>query len=126
MGAVGISSVVEPTTVGTVRLIDIPADVVATMCRNTPYFSPMTIKAGTYKGQDKDISTFSSPNIIAVHEKLDDDLVYAMTRELLTHKGDLEAVAAVMKAMRADSVSQIKIPLHPGALRYYRELGLAK
>ncbi len=126
MGAVGISSVVEPTTVGTVRLIDIPADVVATMCRNTPYFSPMTIKAGTYKGQDKDISTFSSPNIIAVHEKLDDDLVYAMTKELLTHKGDLEAVAAVMKAMRADSVSQIKIPLHPGALRYYRELGLAK
>ena len=126
MGAIGISSVVEPTTIGTVKVISIPEDVIKAMCAQTPYFSPAVIKAGTYKGQDADVMTFSSPNIIAVHEKLDDDLVYAMTKELLTHKGDLQTVAAVMKAMQADNVNQIKIPLHPGAERYYRELGLRK
>lgn len=124
MGAIGISSVVEPTTIGTVKIISIPKEVVAAMCANTPYFSPAIIKAGTYKGQDADIETFSSPNIIAVHEKLADDLVYEMTKQLLTHKSDLEAVAAVMKAMRAEGVDQIKIPLHPGAEKYYKELGL--
>ena len=126
MGAIGISSVVEPTTVGTVKIISIPADVIKAMCAKTPYFSPAVIKAGTYKGQEEDIATFSSPNIIAVHEKLDDGLVYEMTKQLLTHGSDLEAVAAVMKAMRAESVDQIRIPLHPGAERYYKELGILK
>lgn len=92
MGAIGISSVVEPTTIGTVKIISIPKHVIDAMCAKTPYFSPAVIKAGTYKGQGEDITTFSSPNIIAVHEKLDDGLVYEMTKQLLTHKSDLEAV----------------------------------
>ena len=126
MGAIGISSVVEPTTIGTVKLISIPKEAIDAMCAQSPYFSPAVIKAGTYKGQDSEITTFSSPNIIAVHEKLDDGLVYEMTKQLLTHKSDLEAVAAVMKAMQAESVGQIKIPLHPGAEKYYKELGISK
>ncbi len=126
MGALGISSVTEPTTVGTVRLIGIPREVVDAMCAQTAYFSPAVIPAGTYKGQDEEILTFSSPNIIAVHEKLDNDLVYNMTKQLLTHKADLVNVAAVMKAMSAENVDQIKIPLHPGAERYYKELGILK
>lgn len=126
MGAIGIASVVEPTTVGTVKIISLPKEAIDAVRAKTPYFSEAVIKAGTYKGQDKDIVTLSSPNIIAVHEKLGDDLVYNMTRQLLTHKGDLQAVAAVMKAMQAESVDQIKIPLHPGAAKYYKELGLIK
>jgi len=126
MGALGISSVTEPTTVGTVKIISIPKEVIEAMCKATPYFSPATIKAGTYKGQDKDVATFSSPNIIAVHEKMPDELVYNMTKQLFAHKSDLEAVAAVMKAMQAESVGQIRIPLHPGAEKYYKELGLLK
>ena len=126
VGAIGISSVVEPTTVGTVKIISIPKKVIEAMCAGTPYFSPAVIKAGTYKGQDEDIATFSSPNIIAVHEKMDAGLVYEMTKQLLQHKDDLVAVAAVMKAMQAESVGQIRIPLHPGAERYYKELGFLK
>lgn len=126
MGAIGISSVVEPTTVGTVELISIPSEAVEKMCAETLYFSPYTIKAGTYKGQDKELTTFSSPNIIAVHKKLDNDTVYQMTRQLFENKGDLVAVAAVMKAMQPENVTQIKIPLHPGAERFYKEKGLLK
>jgi TRAP transporter TAXI family solute receptor len=126
MGAIGISSVVEPTTVGTVKIISLPRQVVEAMCAQSPYFSPAVIPAGTYKGQDEEIATFSSPNIIAVHEKMNADLVYEMTKQLLAHKSDLEAVAAVMAAMKAESVDQIRIPLHPGAERYFKELGLLK
>lgn len=126
MGAIGISSVTEPTTTGTVKLISLPEKVIKAMCADRPYFSPATIPAGTYKGQTEAIHTFQSPNIIAVTEKLGDDLVYNMTKELFTHKSDLVNVAKVMEAMKADEVSQIKIPLHPGAERYYREIGVLK
>lgn len=126
MGALGISSVTEPTTTGTVKLISLPENVIKAMCKETPYFSPAIIPAGTYKGQTEPIHTFSSPNIIAVTEKLGDDLVYQMTKEVFAHKADLENVARVMKSMNAEAVDQIKIPLHPGAERYYREIGVLK
>lgn len=126
MGALGISSVTEPTTTGTVKLLSLPENVIKTMCEERPYFSPATIPAGTYKGQTEPVHTFQSPNIIAVSEKLDADLVYNMTKELFAHKADLVNVAKVMEAMKADEVGQIKIPLHPGAERYYREIGVLK
>lgn len=126
MGALGISSVTEPTTKGDVKLISLPEDVVKKICEEVPYFSPATIPANTYKGQTEPIHTFQSPNIIAVTEKLGDDLVYQMTKEIFTHKSDLENVAKVMSAMSANEVGQIKIPLHPGAERYYKEIGVLK
>ena len=70
------------------------------------------------------MSTLSIPNIVAVHEKLSPDLVYHMTRLLFEHKKDLVAVAASMESMKAENVAQIKIPLHPGAEKYYREQGI--
>lgn len=126
MGALGISSVTEPTTTGTVKLISLPESAIKAMCASRPYFSPATIPAGTYKGQTEPIYTFQSPNIIAVTEKLPDDLVYNMTKELFANKQDLVNVAKVMEAMKPDEVGQIRIPLHPGAERYYREIGVLK
>ena len=126
VGAIGISSVTEPTTIGTVYLIDIDPEIVAKMCGSTPYFTPFTIAAGTYKGQDKDITTFSSPNIIAVKDTVKADVVYSMTKALFANKADLVAVKATMNAMAPEAVNQIKIPLHPGAEKYYRELDLIK
>lgn len=112
MGALGISSVTEPTTTGTVKLISLPEEVIKKICEEVPYFSPATIPAKTYKGQTEPIHTLQSPNIMAVTEKLSDDLVYQMTKEIFTHKSDLENVAKVMSAMSANEVGQIKIPLH--------------
>lgn len=126
IGAIGIASALETTTLGTAHLITIPGEIISRMCRETPYFSPLTIPAGTYRGQTEDIHTFSSPNVIAVHEKLDDDLVYEMTRTLFADKADLVAVSARMSAMNPGAIKTTGIPIHPGALRYYRELGILK
>lgn len=126
IGAIGIASAMETTTLGTARLVSIPQDVVAAICKETPYFSPLTIPAGTYKNQPEPIGTFSSPNILAVHEKLDDELVYGMTRALFEHKEDLVAVSARMSAMSPEPITQVGIPVHPGAVRYYKEIGVMK
>lgn len=126
MGAIGISSVSAPMESGKVKLISLPEDVVREMCAQKPYFSPATIPAGTYRGQTAAIHTFQSPNIIAVLDSLGDELVYNMTKELFLHKPELVNVAKVMEAMRPEGASQIRIPLHPGAEKYYREIGVLK
>lgn len=126
VGAVGIASVVEPMTLGIVNLIDVSDDLVAKMIKQTPYFAKMTIKAGSYKGQTKDIHTFSSPNILAVNEKVDENTAYLMTKTLFENKASLVTISARMTAMDPTSVKDIRIPLHPGAAKYYKEKGLIK
>ncbi len=126
VGAIGISSVVEPMTLGIVELIDVPEAVVKKMIETTPYFAPLTIPAGSYKGQTRDVNTFSSPNILAVNESLDEKTVYEMTKALFQHKNDLVVISARMASMDPKYVKDIKIPLHPGAMKYYREIGLIK
>lgn len=126
IGAIGIASVIETTTLGIVEIIDIPEDIVKKICEETPYFAPLTLAAGTYKGQDKPVKTFCSPNILAVHEKVDAELVYRMTKTLFENKADLISVSARMDSMKPEAVSTVRIPLHPGAERYYKELGLIR
>jgi len=126
MGALGQAGVVEATTLGVAYLIDIPDEVIKKAVSQYPYWFPFTIPAGTYKGQEEPIKTYAGPNIIAVHEKLPEDLVYQMTKALFEHKEDLVAVTPQMEHMVPENVEQIVIPLHPGAERYYKEIGVLK
>lgn len=123
LGSRGIANVVEMTTLGTAEIVSLDADIIKSVSDSAPYFNPHTLPAGSYKKQDSPIETLSIPNILAVHEKLSPDLVYAMTKLLFEHKADLVAVAAAMEDMKAEYIGHIKIPLHPGAERYYREQG---
>lgn len=126
VGAIGISSVVEPMTLGICELIDVPDDVVEKMIKATPYYAPLTIPAGSYSGQTADVKTFSSPNILAVDQKMDEASVYLMTKALFEHKNDLVTISARMSMMDPAFVKNIKIPLHPGAEKYYKEIGVIK
>ncbi|MDR1395396.1 MAG: TAXI family TRAP transporter solute-binding subunit [Deltaproteobacteria bacterium] len=126
VGALGIASVVETATLDLADIIPLEPEIIAKVTASVPYFSPYTIAPGSYKGQDQAVATFSSPNILAVHEKVDADLVYNMTKALFDKKTDLVTVAKAMEGMRAEDIALIKIPLHPGAEKYYRELGLVK
>lgn len=126
VGAVGIASVVEPMTLGIVDLISVPNSVVKKMIKGTPYFAPLTIPAGSYKGQTEAVKTFSSPNILAVNSNLDEKTVYEMTKALFKDKKDLIVISARMAAMEPQQIKNIRIPIHPGALKYYKEIGAAK
>lgn len=126
MGSQGIASVLEMTTLGTAEIRDLDADIITAVSAAAPYVTPYTLAPGSYQTQNNPIQTLSVPNIVAVHEKLSSDLVYTMVRLLFERKADLVAVAAAMKDMKAEDVEKIRIPIHPGAERYYRERGLIR
>ncbi len=60
------------------------------------------------------------------HEKLDAELVYQLTKQLFEHKADLVAVSSKMSEMTPEAIKSIQIPIHPGAEKYYREIGIMK
>jgi TRAP transporter TAXI family solute receptor len=84
------------------------------------------IKAGTYPNQAEDINTIAQPNFLAVRADVSDDDVYLITKTMYENLGFLNNIHAATKAMGIEkAIAGLPMPLHPGAARYYREVGLA-
>ncbi len=86
---------------------------------------PYTIAAGTYPGQDKDVSTIAQPNFLAVNSSVDEEHVYLLTKTMYENLPFLQAIHPATKVMDVQSaMAGLPVPLHPGAQRYYEEVGL--
>ena len=85
-----------------------------------------TIPAGTYPGQDKDVNTIAQPNFLAVRADVDEDAVYMITKTMYENLPFLNAIHKATKAMAVErAVAGLPVPLHPGAAKFYKEVGIA-
>ena len=88
-------------------------------------WTPYTIAAGTYPGQDKDINTIAQPNFLAVNANVDEEHVYLLTKTIFENLPFLQAIHKATKAMDVKkAMGGLPVPLHPGAAKYYKEVGL--
>jgi TRAP transporter TAXI family solute receptor len=84
------------------------------------------IQAGTYSHQDQDINTIATPTILAVRADVDADAVYQITKTIFENLEFLRVMYKTFLETSLDSaLVSLPMPLHPGASRYYREVGLA-
>lgn len=125
-GPVGMAGIVEATTMGLIDLVPISDEIINKIHEKFPYYTEFTIPANSYKDQTQPVKVFASWNIVTVHEKLDTDLVYNMTKLLFEHKADLVNVSQRLTEMDVANIANITIPLHPGAEKYYKEIGAIK
>lgn len=83
------------------------------------------IEAGTYPGQAEDINTIAQPNFLAVRADIDDEAVYMITKTIYENLPFLNAIHKATKVMAVEkALAGLPMPLHPGALKYYKEIGL--
>ena len=79
----------------------------------------------TYPNQEKEVTTIAQPNFLAVRSDVDEEAVYLITKTLYENLPFLTAIHKATKAMDLKkAISGLPMPLHPGAVRYYREAGL--
>lgn len=83
------------------------------------------IPANSYKGQASPIATVASYNIYIVSRDVPDSLVYALTKATFGKKGQLAAAHKAFARMEAKNITYSTIPLHPGAVKFYEEQGIA-
>jgi TRAP transporter TAXI family solute receptor len=126
VGALGIAGVVEITTLGTAEFRDIPADVVAKLGKELPYYLPFDIPANTYKDQTKPVKAMASWNVLITTEKLGEDDAYKMTKALYEHKQDILNISTRLASMSPENLKYIQVPLHKGSEKYYKEIGAVK
>jgi TRAP transporter TAXI family solute receptor len=86
-----------------------------------------SIPADTYKGQATAVPTVAVQNFLVSHEGVQAETVYAMTKSMFDNLDQMTAAHAAAKAIRKESAATgMPVTLHPGAERYYREVGLIK
>ena len=106
-------------------VVSVPFDVVAKV--NDPAYQPATIPANTYEGQTASVPTAAVQNFLVTHEGVPTDVVYKMTKSMWENLDHLTASHAAAKAIRKEAaIVGMPLPLHPGAEKYYREIGLIK
>jgi TRAP transporter TAXI family solute receptor len=98
----------------------------ADMRKLNPGYTLVTVKAGTYPKQDKDVKVIGYATHLVASCKLPEQTVYAMVKAMATN---IPAMISVVKAIDGLDVKamaeDIGVPFHPGARKYYREAGLS-
>ena len=120
----GVAFIKDLASTHDINLVAIPADVVETI--GAPY-TPAVIPANTYNGQTEDVPTAAVGNVLVTRAELDDETAYQMTKLIFENLDRLAAAHAAAKNIKLENaIKGLSIPLHPGAERYYREVGLIK
>ena len=89
-----------------------------------PVFGPAKIAAGTYRLLDKDYVTIGVPNFVIGRADLPDELVYQLVKAVFENQPRLvKATLAASDTLPQNAVKNTFMPFHPGAVRYYREIG---
>lgn len=121
----GVASIRDLATAVKIVVIPVPADVVAKV--GDAAYQPAVIPANTYGGQTADIPTAAIPNFLVTHSGVSDEVAYRMAKAMYDNIDTLYAAHNAAKSIkRENAIKGMPVPLHPGAERYYKEVGLIK
>jgi TRAP transporter TAXI family solute receptor len=88
-------------------------------------WTPYVIPAATYPGQTEDIKTVAKSNLLVARADVDDEVVYQVTKSVFENLDFLRTIHDAMYETSLDrALTGMPMPLHPGALRYFQEVGL--
>ncbi|HEX2530701.1 MAG TPA: TAXI family TRAP transporter solute-binding subunit [Burkholderiaceae bacterium] len=121
----GVASLRDLSTSVKIVIVPIPTDVVAKV--GDPAYQSGVVPANTYEGQTANVPTAYVQNFLVTHEGVPTDTVYKMTKALFENLDQLKAAHAAAKSIRKETaLTGMPVPLHSGAEKYYREVGLIK
>ncbi|MGY4316179.1 TAXI family TRAP transporter solute-binding subunit [Bradyrhizobium sp. JR3.5] len=120
----GVASLKDLSTSSEITVVAVPKE---TVDKIGPPFVSVIIPANTYTGQDKDVPTAAVVNYLVTSSAVSDDLAYQMTKLVYESLPELANAHAAGKEIKlAAAATGSPVPLHPGAIRYYKEKGLIK
>jgi TRAP transporter TAXI family solute receptor len=117
------------TSPGGARFIAPDADEIARIRAKHSFLKPLTVAAGSYPNQNAAINSVGSWSFILVRETLPDDVAYRLARTL--HGAEATFCKKLAQACETTAANTVAAApevdlIHPGVLRYFREVGLAK
>ena len=116
------SSVMDLASARDIRVLEFPDDKFRALQKINKGYDKRIIKAGSYPKQDRNIQTIGTWTHLVASCKLPEQLVYNITKALASNIENLGNVVAAVKGLSVkDMASDVGVPYHPGARKFYRE-----
>lgn len=120
------SSVMDLSTTHDVKLISFTPEEIEKIVTKFPFYSEFVMAPNTYRGQDYEVRNPSVWNTFICNADVDADLVYRLTKAVFEHQDYMIKIHPFAKYTTPENAAKHSvIPLHPGAIKYLKEVGVA-
>lgn len=120
----GVAAVRELAASIPIDIVPIPASLIE---KTQGAFTPITIPANTYAGQTSEIATAALNNFLVTHSDVPESLVYELVKQFYANLPEIQASSLAARSVSRDKALVSRpIALHPGAARYFKEVGVLK
>ncbi len=124
------SAVLDLAASREIVLVPIDRAMADRIIKKYPYYIKNTIPAKTYPGQDKDILCLGDSNVLVANKKMPDDVAYKITKAIFSNvkegKYALVNIHPVAAQLTPANGVNSPIPLHPGSVKYFKEVKVLK
>ncbi len=121
------SSIIDLSTTHDIRFIPFSNEEVEKVTKAYPFYGKFVLEKTAYKGQTEDILTISVWSSVVCHKDTPEDLVYKITKAIFENRKILVNTHKIAEYTTAKASAQNSpIPIHPGALKYFKEIGVIK
>ncbi|MFA5571040.1 MAG: TAXI family TRAP transporter solute-binding subunit [Sphaerochaetaceae bacterium] len=126
MAGVPNAAVTEMLATAGGKILNIDADLIGKLQEKYPWYAPYVIPAGTYPNQQSDVTTSAIKITICTDARVSDDVIYELTKSFWENIDELkETQAPLRETFLEETVKDLAgLPIHDGAARYYREVGI--
>jgi TRAP transporter TAXI family solute receptor len=115
------SAVMDLANATDITLVNLDTAMMDEMKRRNPGFTPLTIKAGSYPGQDEDVQAIGYATHMIARCDLDPAIVEGVLKAMTENMGDLAAIARAMADLdRTMMATDIGVPMHAGAAKFFQ------
>lgn len=125
VAGVPTSAVMELASVRDVYIVEVPDEIYEKLKEKYPFYVQYTIPAGTYKGLDSDVKSVAVKATLVTRDDIPEDVIYKVTKAIFEHTDELVKAHQRAKDIKLETaLDGMSIPLHPGAEKYYKEMGI--
>jgi uncharacterized protein len=123
------SGFIQEATIGCpVRLLRLEGPAIARLLSTQPYYVVSMIPGGLYEGNPSTVPTFGTQALLVTSARQSEELAYAVVKAVVEDFADFRRLHPALSTLKISDMvpSGVVTPIHPGALKYYREAGLAR
>jgi len=116
----------EATTGCPARLVRVAGPPIDRLLATHSYYIASVIPGGMYAGNPDDVATFGTQAVLVTSSNQPDELAYAAVKAVFENFADFRRLHPALSTLDLKDMmpSEAIMPIHPGALNYYREAGL--
>ena len=121
-------SIKEATTSCDAKLIPATGEAIEKIVSGNPYYAFSTVPAGMYRGTDKDVNSFGVAATMVTTTNVSDEIAYNVAKAVFLNFDTFKRPHPAFANLKKEDMVQagLSIPLHLGAEKYYKEIGLLK